>query len=81
MFEKRLKGSLKWRRISEAEAKQLVVEGVAWATGVDQLRALKAGETVRTPYAFVRVRPEPEPAPAQPNLPGVGEGSGAYRRG
>jgi hypothetical protein len=65
-YQKRTKGTMRWRRIGVDEARSLVGE---------DFDLLERGIVQETPYAYVR-RIEGE----QLNLPGVGEGTGAYGR-
>lgn len=64
-YEKRTKGGRLWRKVTEAEARSL--------TG-DAFEQLARGITQDTPMAYVRCVQD------QPNLPGIGEGQGAYGR-
>jgi len=67
-YEKRIKGTTRWRATSEKEAFELV--------GFLRLGDLAAGATVETPYAYVRLRS------VQQVLPGIGEEKpGAYGGG
>ncbi len=74
MYEKRLKGTTRWRRISEEEARAIIADDLIDVE--DAMLSLDLGETVSALYAHVRRRTES----VQPNLPGVGEGTGAYGR-
>ncbi len=67
-YEKRLKGTRRWREITPEEARDLC--------GPRLWLVLLQGWEVDVPTAIVRQRAE------QPNLPGIGEGApGAYGRG